>query len=267
MRSARPSARAVFPTPVSPTKIGIVLAPTREDVDRAVELLAAADQGIELALGGALGQVRREGRQRIGGHTLLVVAPEDRRASAPRAGRLGAAELRLAVADVSQQIQARDALRPQQRHRVGVGLLEDRGEQIADLDLVLLGARGVVHRVLQDAVEREGLERVDRVVARHALEVLFEELLELDAQALHVGPRMAQDAGAVLVVQQGVEQMLDGQVGVSAHDGLAVGRLERQLEVATDRAHSFSTPERRGYPRSSAIRSTVADFVSATSST
>ena len=80
----------------------------------------------------------------------------------------------------------------------------------------------------------------------NALEILLEEALELHTQAIHVGARVEQDPRAVLVVDQRVEQMLDGQVGVSAHDRLAMGRLEGQLEIPTDRTHSFSTPARSG---------------------
>ncbi len=43
----------------------VVLAPAREDVDRAVELLAATDQGIELAFSSALSEVRCKGGERI----------------------------------------------------------------------------------------------------------------------------------------------------------------------------------------------------------
>ena len=88
--------------------------------------------------------------------------------------------------------------------------------------------------------------QVDLVVPGHRFEVLVEEALELDPEPIHVGARVEQDPRPILVVDQGVEQMLDRQVGMPAGLRLAVRRLERQLEIATDRTHSFSTPARRG---------------------
>ena len=66
-------------------------------------------------------------------------------------------ELRDAVGDELQHVEARQALGPQQRDGVGIRLLEDRGDQVAGLDLLLLGAVGVLERVLDHAMEGERL--------------------------------------------------------------------------------------------------------------
>ena len=156
------------------------------------------------------------------------------------------APLRDAVRDVLEQVEPRDALRAQQRHRVGIRLLEQRREQIARVDLGLLRARAVRERVLEHAVEGERLARLDRLVAGHALEIVGQELLERRLQRGHVRAGVQQDLLAALVVRERVEQVLDRQVGIPAHDGLAQGGLQRQVQLAPDLAHSFSTPARSG---------------------
>jgi len=150
---------------------------------------------------------------------------------------------------------------------MGIGFLEDRHDEITDLDLVLLRILRVVHGVLDDTMKCQRLHRFDHVVPGHALEIFIEEPLDLGAKSVDVGSRMAQDSGTVIRMNQRVEQMLDGQISMTSHDGFAMCRLEGQLQVAPDRTHSFSTPQRSGYPRSSAVLCTAADFVSATSRT
>ena len=60
------------------------------------------------------------------------------------------------------------------------------------------------------------------------------------------GADVLQHLFAALVVEQRVEQVLDGQVGVMALHRLARGRLERELQLPVDLAHSSSTPARSG---------------------
>src|SRR5262249_14551574 len=122
-------------------------------------------------------------------------------------------------------------------------------------------------RALEHAVEGERLARLVGLLARHALEVVAEVALERGLQLAQIGARVVQDLRAARVVDPGEEQMLDRHVRVASRGRLAHGRLEQDVELATDLAHSCSTPERSGYPRPSAARWTAATFVSATSST
>ena len=65
MRCARPSTMAVLPTPGSPISTGIVLGAAAEDLDDALQFLVAADERVEHAIHGGLGQIAAElGQQR-----------------------------------------------------------------------------------------------------------------------------------------------------------------------------------------------------------
>ena len=224
-----------LPDPGLANEDRVVLASTRKNMDCTVELGTPANQGIELALGSALGEIRREGGQGIGRHTLTFLATQKRRCGSPTlAGSTILTELRFSVADISQQVKARDALGTQQGHRMGVRLLKNRDDQVADLDLLLFRTIRMVHGVLDHTMKREGLHCFNRVVTRHRFEVFIEESLDLGAQSVDVGARMAQDPSAIVRMNQGVEEMFDRQISVAPHDGLAVCRLEGHLQVAPD---------------------------------
>ena len=59
MRRASPSAIAVLPTPGGADQDGVVLRAAREHLHHAADLLVAADDGVDLALARALGEVDR----------------------------------------------------------------------------------------------------------------------------------------------------------------------------------------------------------------
>ena len=67
MRWARPSTIAVLPTPGSPIRTGLFLVRRDEDLDDAADLVVAADDRVELAVGGLLGEVDAELLQRLDG--------------------------------------------------------------------------------------------------------------------------------------------------------------------------------------------------------
>ena len=218
----------------------------RQDVNRALDLGVAADERVEQTLGGALGEVGREGRDRILDLLLVLVAEHAALARVRVRLLVGRGQLRDPVRDVLEHVEARDPLGQEQRYRARVRLLEDRGEQVARLDLVLLGVLGVGDRGLQDPVERERLARLDRLVTRLLLHVLLEEPVELALQPPQVSARVPQDLRALVVVGEGVQEVLDRQVGVPPRIRLAKGGLQRQLELSVDLAHSGSTPARSG---------------------
>ena len=59
--------------------------------------------------------------------------------------------------------------------------MEERGDDVARVDLQLLGALAVRDRVLEHAVEGERLAALEGLVARHRLEIFGEEAVERDS--------------------------------------------------------------------------------------
>ena len=74
------------------------------------------------------------------------------------------------MGDVLEQIQPRDSLGAQQSDGVGVWLLEDRSQQVAAVDLLLLSALAVNHGVLEHAVKCQGLPALERLVSGNTLD-------------------------------------------------------------------------------------------------
>ena len=194
-----------------------------------------------------LAEVRTERRQRVRGH-LAGLPAAGLEAGRRALGHLsaGVRGLRDAVGDVLEHVETRDSLGAQQRHGVGVRLLEERGDQVPGFDLLLLRPLAVPHGALEHAVEGQRLERLEGLVARHALQVLGEEALEARLERPDLPAGVAQDVDTLFVVEQRVEEMLDRHVGVPAHHGLAEGRLQGQTHRARDLAHSLSVPARSG---------------------
>ena len=98
-----------------------------------------------------------------------------------------------------------------------------------------------VGRELQITLQAAYREAVSR---RHAYLTVEHLLYALTFNERGAG--VAEDLGAPLVEGECVEQVLDGHVGVATHRGLAQRRLQREVELPADLAHSFSTPARRG---------------------
>ncbi len=141
---------------------GVVLAPAAEHFHRPLQLVAAADQRVELAGGGARRQVHRVGDQRIAGRGLAFLALSGRRVAIARRRRgrtirRDRRHLRDAVADEVQDVQARDALAFEQLRGERLVLLQHRREQVAGLDLGPAGALHVQHGGLQRAAEGQRL--------------------------------------------------------------------------------------------------------------
>src|SRR5205085_8457254 len=100
---------------------GVVLAPPGEDLERALQLRDAADEGVELALTSALGEVDAVGAERVarGGRALLA-RPALRRLAFARFS--GSGHLRDPVRDVVEDVQPAHALAGQEVHGVGASL-------------------------------------------------------------------------------------------------------------------------------------------------
>jgi hypothetical protein len=216
-------------------------------VNRALQLRLAPHQGIELPRRGTGSEVRGEGRQGIGRPLPCfdTLGFGGKRRSLLRLF-LERGLLRDAVGDETQHVQPGDTLGAQQGHRVGVGLLKDCSQQVARLDLLLLRALGVLHGALDHPVEGQGLAGLHRLLAGLLVEILVEEALEGALEPREVGSAAAQHLAPPRVVGEGEEQMLHRQVGMAPHHRFAHRRLERQLELAVQLAHSSSSPARSG---------------------
>ena len=145
---------------------GVVLAPPRQDLDDAPDLLATADHGIELPESGALGQVRSELFERlVFGLGILVrnarLTP-NRRQGLEQAVRRG----------------ARPAQDPPDRV---VRILRHGQQQVFRRDVLVLHPLRFLERGLEDAVQAGG--QLGLGAARH-LRNLFQDLLDLAAEAV-----------------------------------------------------------------------------------
>ncbi len=87
------------------------------------------------------------------------------------------------MGDVSKHVQARDVLRSQQVDRKGIGLLKERGQQVARVDFFLLRALAMGGGVLENPVESERLLRVVGFVAGNRLEILGKNRSSADLRA------------------------------------------------------------------------------------
>jgi hypothetical protein len=205
---------------------GIVLPPAAEHLDGPLQLLRPADQRIEQALPGAIGEIQTVRRKRIArGRRPFFAGPGFRLAAAAPRRRLLAGRRRLAhaVRDEVEHVEPRDVLRFEQPGRVRLRLLQDRRQDVPGVDLGALGALDVEHGRLEDAPERRGLFRLALVPAPQLLDRRVEVLVELAAQPRQVGAAGGQDALAFTVVRQRVQQMLEREVGVTARHRFAVG--------------------------------------------
>jgi hypothetical protein len=242
----------------------VVLPAAAEDLERALELGPASDQGVELALPRRLREVDRVGGERVARGTAGLVA-------FARGGRgLGHAlrrrHLGHAVRDEVQDVEAGHPLHGQELRRVRFRLLEERGQDVADVRL--LAARGLdVHdRGREHAPEGLGLLGLVLAALGEALDRVLEVLLELGAQPREVDAAGAQDLLALGVVGHRVEQVLQREVRMAAGDRLAIGDLEDELQGRAEHpCYSCSRLARRGNPFRRASSWTCATFVSATS--
>ena len=187
----------------------------------------------------AVGQVGAVGGERIarGRRAFVAVA----RAGAVLGARAAAGTRRLRdpVRDVLEHVEPRDALLGEQLRGMRLRLLQDRGADVARFDLGALRALDVQHGGLQHAAERGGLLGLALVAALLLFDRLAEIRVEIAAQAGQIGAAGGENALAVGVVRQRVQQVLEGDVGVPARDRFAIGN--RQDDFNGGREHGISS--------------------------
>ena len=116
--------------------------------------------------------------------------------------------------DVLEDVEPRDALRVEQPGGVRLRLLQDGGEHVAGLHFLPLRALDVQDGRLQHAPERGRLLGLALLAAPHLLDRGLEVVVQVLAQARQIDAAGGQDALALLIVRQRVQQVLERQVGV-----------------------------------------------------
>ena len=225
----------------------IVLVAPAQDLLHARQLLGAADQRIDLAPAGAKVEVGR-------------VAAERRRLAA---GRRGRGRRFLPVGDELQHVQARDALPAEEPGGVRPLFLQQRRQHVAGAGGPPFGRLRVGVHLIDHPVQ--GVGEVDLVgrLAGDRFQRFAEVAFELAEDRRYVAAAAAHDRGRHLAVQQGEQQVLQGDELMAAALGFAKGGLQGELDVPGEQTHAGSTEQRNGKPRSRAMRCTALTLDSA----
>ena len=113
---------------------------------------------------------------------------------------------------ILEHVETRDALLCQQCRRASLRLLKNGGKQIADLSLLTLCALDVQHGGLKRAPERRGLFGLAFLPARERFNRFVEAVAHIAAQQMQIGAARREDALAVRIVGERVEQMFECQI-------------------------------------------------------
>jgi len=172
---------------------GVVLSTPRQDLDRAADLLVAADDRVELALPRGLGQVAAVLLQRlVGGFGVLA---GDALAAAD-GGQCG------------QDAVARDAEPAEQPCGIAAIVARKRQQDVLRADVVVLHLVAFSVRVLQHALNLPAQPGLD--ISAVGLGPAGEIALQLPRDRARIRVGLAQDlpGHAVLLLEQGQQQML-----------------------------------------------------------
>ena len=209
MRWANPSTMAVLPTPGSPISTGIVLGAARQHLNDAANLVVAANDRIELALAGHLGQIAAILFQRLVGRLRVL-----------RGDALIAAHF---LQCRHQPIAADAELLQEPAGRAGIG---DQGQQqMLDRDVLVLELLGLILGLHQQAIEpaANGFTAAAGD-ARQPLQLLLHatfQTVEIDVGLAEYGRSQAR-----FLRKQGGEKVLDLDVLLSAARGQALCVLQ-----------------------------------------
>ena len=138
----------------------------------------------------------------------------------------GRRRFRDAVRDVLEDVEPRDALLREQDRRLGLRLLQNRREDVADLGVLPLRALHVHDRGLQDPAECRRLFRFVLLSARERFDRFVEVRVQAPSELRKIRPAGAEDALAVGIMCQRIQQMLQGEIRVPAGNSLAERNVE-----------------------------------------
>ena len=152
---------------------------------------------------------------------------------------------------------------------MGLRLLENGGEDVADLRFLPLRALHVHDGGLEHAPERRRLFRLALLPARELFDRLVEVRAQVSAQQPEVRAAGGENALAVGIMGQRVEQMLECEIRVTTGDGFAERDVEDDFNGGGE--HPYRLPQAssivafNGCPASLASEITLSALVSATS--
>ena len=137
------------------------------------------------------------------------------------------------MGDHLQHVDAGDALLLEEVGGVGVGFQQQRGEHVASVHFIPLRAARLVNHPLQQAAHRARHLQLVRTLSGHGLQPVAKERLQPGAQFVRLATAGTDDGSPVVVVQQGVQQVLQGDELVAPHFRLPKRRGQGQFHVST----------------------------------
>ena len=231
MRLARPSARAVLPTPASPTYSGLFLR-------RRHRIWMVRSTSSARPTSGSILPLRAISLRLLANSARASALPSPSRAfpGLALAFRLAAGFVFLAllgdaVRQVIDHVQAGHVLLGQEIHGMRVLLAEDRHQHVGAGDLLLARGLHVVDRALQHALEAQGGLGVAAVVFGQARDRGFDRLFQVVAQARSIAAAGLEHGLGRGVVQQGQQQVLHGHEFMPGLAGALVALADGLLEI------------------------------------
>jgi hypothetical protein len=217
----------------------VVLPAAAEHADGALDLQGATNERVDLARRGERVEVGRVLRERIArGLVALLALFAPRRVRGLFPGALGqrglVGVLARAMGNIVDHVHALHALLVQEVQGVRLRLAKHRHQHARHVDGLLLRRQHVNGRALEHPVDAEGLLHVEGGALGHALHRVLEEAPQLALESAHVGAAGAQGLGGPRVLQEGQEQVLQGDVLVAQRLGLGDGGAEGVLQLFGD---------------------------------
>jgi hypothetical protein len=204
----------------------VVLAAAAEDLHRPLQLVGPANQRIEFAsfrASGEIGGVRAERIARACAAAFAAAGLGIRAVRALALTRIDVRRLGDSVSDVLQHVEPRDPVRGEQLRRVRLVLLQRCRQHVTRLNFLPPRALHVQHCRLQDPPERKCLLRLFLLAARELLDLIVEVAVEIATKLRQIGAARRKNPLTVLVVRQGVEQVLQCQVRMPSRRRLTIG--------------------------------------------
>ena len=234
----------------------VVLAPARQDLNNALDLRSAADQGIDTPGTRFLIEIGGEGVQRILG-VFFAGGFRWRGFALFAGGALALVDLGDAVGDEVDHVQAGYALRLEEVDGLGFLLRENRHQHIGAAHLALAGTLNVENGALQDALKAESRLRFAALPAfGDQRGGRVDKLDQIAAQGAELGAAGLEHPDRVVVVQQSDQQVLDGHELVAPRAGRAKGVIQRLFQFLAQHALSPSL-----YPSTSRLEPRPLRFI------